>query len=61
MATMENSAILQLQNVGFDIGGQTILNAVNLGIAPGEFKLIKTLETTISDGSKTYNTINPCN
>ena len=40
MATMENSAILQLQNVGFDIGGQTILNAVNLGIAPGEFKLI---------------------
>lgn len=40
MATMENSAILQLQNVGFDIGGQTILNAVNLGIARGEFKLI---------------------
>lgn len=40
MATMENSAILQLENVGFDIGGQTILNAVNLGIAPGEFKLI---------------------
>lgn len=40
MATMENSAILQLQNVGFDIGGQTILNAINLGIAPGEFKLI---------------------
>ncbi|MEQ6279718.1 iron efflux ABC transporter ATP-binding subunit FetA [Kluyvera cryocrescens] len=37
---MENSAILQLQNVGFDIGGQTILNAVNLGIARGEFKLI---------------------
>ncbi len=40
MATMENSAILQLENVGFDIGGQTILNAVNLGIARGEFKLI---------------------
>lgn len=40
MATMENSAILQLQNVGFDIDGYTILNEVNLSIAPGEFKLI---------------------
>ena len=40
MATMENSAILQLQNVGFDIDGNTILNEVNLNIAPGEFKLI---------------------
>ena len=40
MATMENSAILQLQNVGFDIDGNTILNEVNLSIAPGEFKLI---------------------
>jgi hypothetical protein len=27
----------------------------------GEFQPIKTLETTNSDGSKTYNTINPCN
>ncbi|WP_393947398.1 iron efflux ABC transporter ATP-binding subunit FetA [Kluyvera intermedia] len=36
----DNNAILQLQNVSFDIGGNTILKEVNLSIAPGEFKLI---------------------
>jgi len=36
----ENNAILQLQQVGFDIGGNTILEGINLSVAPGEFKLI---------------------
>lgn len=36
----DNNAILQLQNVSFDIGGNTILKEVNLKLAPGEFKLI---------------------
>lgn len=58
--------------MGSSIEGKTaaiafILDKYNAGItlfkqdSNGEFKLIKTLETTISDGSKTYNTINPCN
>ena len=36
----DNSAILQLKNVSFDISGKTILENINLSIAPGEFKLI---------------------
>lgn len=36
----ENRAILQLQHVGFDIDGKTVLDDINLRVAPGEFKLI---------------------
>lgn len=36
----ENSAILQLKQVSFHIGEKTILENINLNVAPGEFKLI---------------------
>lgn len=36
----ENSAILQLQQVSFHIGEKTVLDNINLSVAPGEFKLI---------------------
>ncbi|MFV0265055.1 MAG: iron efflux ABC transporter ATP-binding subunit FetA [Kluyvera sp.] len=36
----ENSAILQLKQVSFHIGEKTVLDNINLSVAPGEFKLI---------------------
>ena len=36
----ENSAILQLEQVSFRIGEKTVLDKINLSVAPGEFKLI---------------------
>ncbi|HCR3981742.1 TPA: iron ABC transporter ATP-binding protein FetA [Kluyvera ascorbata] len=36
----ENSAILQLTQVSFHIGEKTVLENINLSVAPGEFKLI---------------------